>query len=118
MMPRRIGGTDWGLNNSLDTTAGIDYSERNDMDYIPDPIERGEMRCEDWEAENVKGDIATCCCGRKFKLADGETVSADPYAIPVCPICFEEWVSEREARSRFMHRRCERLKIPLDNTVG
>jgi len=61
------------------------------MEYIPDPIERGEARCEDWAAEHVHGNMATCCCGKEFRLVDGETTSADPYAIPVCPDCFDEW---------------------------
>ena len=58
--------------------------------HIPDPIERGEARCEDWAAANVNGDIATCCCGNKFELSQGETLSPDPYAIPVCGECFEK----------------------------
>ena len=61
---------------------------------IPDPIERGEDRCERWAAENVKGNQFTCCCGSVCDLDDGETVSADPYAIPVCPECFGKWFDE------------------------
>ena len=68
-------------------------------DYIPDILEQGEMRCEAWAAENVVGDVATCSCGRTFNIDDGETASADPYAIPVCPTCFGEWFDEREAES-------------------
>lgn len=59
-------------------------------DYIPDPIERGEARCEAWAFENVRGDIATCYCGNTFKFSEGETLSPDPYAIPVCGECFEK----------------------------
>lgn len=62
---------------------------------LPDPIERGEARAEDWYFSNVKHGIATCGCGNEFKLEDGETLSADPYAIPVCSECFNtqfrEW---------------------------
>ena len=58
---------------------------------IPDPIERGEMRVEAWEFENVKGDKFRCGCGKGALLDEGDTVSADPYAIPVCPSCFEKW---------------------------
>ena len=65
------------------------------FDYIPDPIEVGESRCENWYFENVKGDIATCCCGNTFKLSDGETLSPDPYAIPVCGECFEKAMVEK-----------------------
>ena len=64
-------------------------------DYIPDPIERGEDRCESWAFENVQGDIATCCCGNRFKLSEGETLSPDPYAIPVCGECFEKAMVEK-----------------------
>ena len=57
---------------------------------VPDPIERGEASVEAWMADNVRGDIATCNCGREFKLEDGECLSGDPYAIPVCQTCFDE----------------------------
>lgn len=54
-----------------------------------DPIEQGEVRCERWADENVDADgVATCSCGRKFRLEDNETLSSNPYAIPVCRICF------------------------------
>lgn len=62
---------------------------------IPDPIERGEDACEAWALENVKDDIATCCCGNEFKLSEGETLSPDPYAIPVCWECFEKAMIEK-----------------------
>ncbi len=62
---------------------------------VPDPIERGEARCEAWAAENLRGDEATCCCGNKFNIDEGETLSADPYAIPVCGECFEKACLER-----------------------
>lgn len=57
------------------------------MYTIPDPIERGEARCEDWAAINLHGEIFTCQCGSKCHLNDAETLSPDPYAIPVCPQC-------------------------------
>lgn len=62
---------------------------------VPDPIERGESRCEDWAATNVKGDCFTCCCGATCKLEAGETSSPDPYAIPVCPECFDKAMDEK-----------------------
>lgn len=63
------------------------------MSYVPDPIERGEARCDSWyyEALQPNGQVK-CDCGNLFDLEDGETCSADPYAIPVCPDCFEKWV--------------------------
>lgn len=64
-----------------------------------DPIERGEAACEQWAAENLRGDIATCSCDREFKLEDGESLSPDPYAIPVCPICFGKWFEEETVRN-------------------
>lgn len=57
--------------------------------YIPDPIEILEARCDNWLFDNVVGDVATCSCGQKFNLSDGETLTGDPYAIPVCPECFK-----------------------------
>lgn len=67
--------------------------------YIPDPIERGEDRCEAWAFENVRGNVATCSCGDTFNLDEGETLSPDPYAIPVCPKCFEQAVREKWGNS-------------------
>lgn len=63
--------------------------------YVPDPIERGESSCEDWYFDNVKNGIATCCCGNEFNIDEGETLSPDPYAIPVCPECFKRAVTEK-----------------------
>jgi len=68
-------------------------------DYIPDPIEIGEARVDNWYFDNVKNGIATCCCGNEFKFEDGETVSADPYAIPVCPECFNKWADKQEKKN-------------------
>lgn len=62
--------------------------------HIPDPIERGEAACELWAADNIRivdgVDIATCSCGGEFRLVDGQSTSHDPYAIPVCPQCFQK----------------------------
>lgn len=69
------------------------------MSYIPDPIERGEMRCEAWADENLRGDIATCSCGKEFNLSEGETTSADPYAIPICKDCFAEWYESKTGQT-------------------
>jgi hypothetical protein len=64
--------------------------------YLPDPIERGEQRCEDWYFRNVRNGVAKCQCGEAFKIEDGETLSADPYAIPVCPTCAEAYFAARK----------------------
>ena len=61
---------------------------------ILDPIERGEQRCENWYYDTKVGDKHRCSCGELFKLEDGQEVSADPYAIPVCPKCFQEWYDD------------------------
>ena len=55
--------------------------------YLPDYFEMREDACEDWYYKNVKDGIATCGCGKTFKLEDGQMASADPYGIPVCPDC-------------------------------
>ena len=57
---------------------------------LPDPIERGESACEQWADNNLIGDIMTCFCGRQCKIDEAETLSPDPYAIPICPDCFNE----------------------------
>jgi len=62
---------------------------------IPDPIERGESRCERWlsEAEQPDGRVK-CDCGKLFNLDEGETLSPDPYAIPVCPACARDYFND------------------------
>lgn len=60
------------------------------MDYLMDPFERAEFRCDDWAVENVRGDEMTCVCGETCSLHEAKTLSPDPYAIPVCPSCFEK----------------------------
>jgi hypothetical protein len=59
--------------------------------YLPDPIERGEASCERWAEEHMKGNMFKCGCGKWVDINKAETLSPDPYAIPVCPDCFEEW---------------------------
>jgi len=55
-------------------------------------MEMMENAAEEWAYKNVKGDIATCDCGKEFKLEDGMTLTSDPYAIPVCPECFKKYM--------------------------
>ena len=57
-----------------------------------DPIERGEARCEAWYAEAVRPDgRVKCQCGRLFNLEDGETLTSDPFGIPICRNCLLVW---------------------------
>lgn len=70
------------------------------MTYLPDPIELGEMRAERWESElHVSGDNYRCVkCKSTFPIGEMTTMSADPYAPPVCEKCagelFEKWTKE------------------------
>ena len=67
---------------------------------IPDPIEQGEVRCEDWAVENVVGENFICECGQQCKLDDGILLTANPYGIPVCGDCamkdpsYARWIAE------------------------
>lgn len=56
-------------------------------EMLPDLITLGEASVEAWADENVVGDIATCQCGNTFKLNQGESLSPNPYATPVCKEC-------------------------------
>ncbi len=60
-------------------------------DYIPDPIELGEMRAERWldNAEQPDGTVK-CSCGRFCSLWDLAPVSDNPYSKGVCPDCLDE----------------------------
>ena len=68
------------------------------MTRIPDPIERGETRAENWAYDNIRGHEFKCGCGKWIKLEDGQPISPDPYASPVCPKCFEEYFGEENIR--------------------
>ena len=57
-------------------------------EYMMDPIERGEARCERWADDNVVGDKFKCGCGQWCPLDDGECITSDPYGTPVCRQCF------------------------------
>lgn len=65
------------------------------MREVPDPIERGEARCEDWAIDNWRDGKMRCCCGKWFCENQAETLSPDPYAIPVCPECFEKAMDKK-----------------------
>ncbi len=58
-------------------------------DHILDIIEQGELKCEDWASENVYWEKFRCSCGKMCNLVDGMTMTPDPYAIPICSMCFE-----------------------------
>lgn len=62
------------------------------MDYIPDPIERGEASAERAYDELYLGNGMMKCyvCEQPFPEGDGQTLSADPYAMPACPKCAQE----------------------------
>lgn len=63
----------------------------NDMtDPIPDPIEIGENSVLKWSEEFVDGDYFICYCGARTLFSKGEPLSADPYAIPICPECVKK----------------------------
>ena len=62
--------------------------------YIPDPIERAEEAIERWADNNIINEDFICSCGKLCRLIDGQTIDSNPYAIPICPECFDEWCRE------------------------
>jgi hypothetical protein len=60
-----------------------------------DPIERAEISAENaFFAMSQPDDKLKCGCGQVFDPdKEGGTVSPDPYAIPVCNRCLEEFES-------------------------
>ena len=67
--------------------------------YLPDPIERAEASAERWADEYIKGNMFKCGCGKMCELEDGQTISSNPYAPPVCMDCFEEWHDYMEKKN-------------------
>lgn len=59
--------------------------------YLPDHIESAEIFAQSWANDHVKDNKFLCGCGNWCDMKDGETLSFNPYAIPVCPDCFNEW---------------------------
>ena len=59
--------------------------------YLPDLIERMEASAERWAEEYIKDNLFKCGCGKMCELKDGQPISNNPFAPPVCPDCFEEW---------------------------
>lgn len=66
--------------------------------YLPDPIERAEARAENWAFDNIKGDMFKCGCDKWGKLCEAETLSPDPYAIPVCHDCVKAYYKNIEKK--------------------
>jgi len=58
--------------------------------YIPDPIERMEASAERWADDNIKGSKFLCGCGKWCELNNAETLSPNPYALPICRGCAED----------------------------
>ena len=58
---------------------------------LPDPIECMENVADAWASKNIIGDMFKCGCGRIYHLDDGICISSNPYAIPVCIDCAEEY---------------------------
>ena len=52
---------------------------------------RMEAFVERWADENIKNGKFLCGCGYWFDLKDAETLSANPYSLPVCPDCCEKY---------------------------
>lgn len=58
-------------------------------EYIPDPIERMEMRWARVEELYIDGDNFTCCvCGGTGRLADAMSLNADPASPPIHQDCY------------------------------
>jgi len=63
--------------------------------YISDHIERMENVVEAWADDNIKGSKFLCSCGKWCELNDAETLSSNPYALPVCSVCADKWFINR-----------------------
>jgi hypothetical protein len=64
--------------------------------YIPDTIEIMKAGAAIWADKNIKGSKFKCSCGKWCELKDAETLSPNPYAIPVCRNCCEEYYNRKE----------------------
>ncbi len=66
---------------------------------LPDPIERMEASAEIWADEYIDGNKFLCGCGEWCLTMDGNTASANPYDVLVCPKCMadliEQWKKDK-----------------------
>lgn len=63
-------------------------------DRLPDFLESMESAAEarmDEATAGLPDGKFRCCCGRIGDLDSANPVSANPYAMPVCDVCFGEW---------------------------
>jgi len=67
----------------------MDYTDSEQGQYEHEK-ECWEDACERWAFDHTDGEMMTCCCGKQCRLDESETLSPNPYAIPVCPDCFEK----------------------------
>lgn len=67
---------------------------------MQDFTERAEDFCEWWASENIRGGEMTCSCGKTCPLNQAEPLSPDPFAIPVCPDCFNKAVARKNDGSK------------------
>lgn len=72
------------------------------MTHVPDPIERGEASAERAYDEMMQPDgKMKCPCGALFDPnCEGGTISPNPYAMPVCPKCWEGAFDESQSRQK------------------
>lgn len=61
-----------------------------------DIIERSEDSAEERYFEMLQPDgRLRCSCGKLFNVQDAQPASANPYAMPVCPDCFDVLMEQR-----------------------
>ena len=64
-------------------------------DYIPDPLEIGEMQADRY-ADRINGNQYTCSCGKTCLLDEVECISSNPYAEPFCPACLAKFYEKQK----------------------
>ena len=62
-------------------------------DFIENLEAAAERQYDDMLQPNGK---LKCGCGKLFNSSNGAMVSPNPYAMPVCPSCFNEWCEEND----------------------
>ena len=66
-------------------------------DYIPDPLERGEANAEAWAAQNWKGIEYRCPgCERWCNEDDMHPSTPDPFSLPICGKCVDEYMQAKQ----------------------
>ena len=85
------------MGHSGDYTQYLDFVQTNERRLtMLDLFESMEASAElQFDLMQQPDGQLKCSCGKLFDPDEGTCISPNPYAMPVCPTCFEAWCAEQ-----------------------